>query len=105
MEKSQSQAETGKKPDADVEDITEEGVFKKPKVESPVVASTSKVSREEDDNEWMNFGDALPTFSNESKRSERRKQKELDREAGSIDKVKKVDESCYMKKQHDVYIK
>lgn len=89
MEKSVPKPEIVKENDAGSEDVTEEVVFKKPKVESPLVASTSKVSREEDDNEWMNFGDALSTFSNESKKSERRKQKEMEREAKSIDKVKK----------------
>lgn len=74
-----------------VEADSDEIAFKKPKLDSqtPVVASTSKVSSEQDANEWIGFGDALSssTFSNESKRTERRKQKEKDREANSIDKV------------------
>jgi len=45
-----------------------------------------KRGKEEDD-EWANFGSILPTFSNDSKRAQRQKEKEEERKNKGIDKV------------------
>lgn len=55
--------------------------------EDPGKPSSSKVDKEEERNQWNEFGDAFQTFSNDGKRTERQKKKELDRETSSIDQV------------------
>lgn len=62
--------------------------LKKTKLEEVATSSqVSSVSKEDDDSEWLNFGNTLPTYSTEARKSERRKEREQERELRSIDKV------------------
>ncbi|CAL8111702.1 unnamed protein product [Orchesella dallaii] len=58
-----------------------EEIFKKPKIE-PVPKAKNN-----DQDEWNEFGNILPTFSNDGKKAERRKQKEEARASKSIDQL------------------
>jgi hypothetical protein len=65
-------------------------VVSKPKAAAaaPKVNVDAKIlSKPDDDNEWASFGNLLPTFTNDSKRTVRQKQKEEERMSKSIDKV------------------
>lgn len=44
--------------------------------------------KEQEDDEWSAFGDILPTFTNDTKRGKKQKEREEMRQSSSIDRVR-----------------
>ncbi|ODN06629.1 CWF19-like protein 2 [Orchesella cincta] len=75
-----------KRSQPNVDEANSEEIFKKPKI---VPSPNEAPPKNNDEDEWNTFGNIMPTFTNDSKKTERRKQKEEARAAKSIDQLGK----------------